>query len=87
MQRKFHVDDPKSKYCVNGSRGHHDVLASWSWITLISLILFENLFKPRQLRLAVYVTDFVVLSTTSSGKMPMASFLVSSLIFIEYEHV
>ena len=47
-------------------------------------ILFENLFKPRQLHLAV---DMLVLSTTSKlcFEQPEASFLVCSLIFIEYE--
>ncbi len=67
------------------------------------MILFENLFKPRQPRLAVdIVTDFVsfirnlktcfeltssVLSTTSKQcfEQPAASFLVCSLIFIEYK--
>ncbi|VON32137.1 S1 RNA-binding domain-containing protein [Streptococcus pneumoniae] len=66
------------------------------------LILFENLFKPRQRRLAVYMllTSSVlsatskrcfeltssVLSTTSKQcfEQPAASFLVCSLIFIEY---
>ncbi|CFA00591.1 S1 RNA-binding domain-containing protein [Streptococcus pneumoniae] len=55
----------------------------------LSLILFENLFKPRQLRLAVgMVTDFrSVLSTTSKlyFEQLTASFLVCSLIFIEYK--
>ena len=67
------------------------------------MILFENLFKPRQLRLAVdmLLTSSVlsttskpcfeltssVLSTTSKQcfEQPAASFLVCSLIFIEYE--
>ena len=67
------------------------------------LILFENLFKPRQRRLAVYMllTSSVssatskqcfeltssVLSTTSKQcfEQPAASFLVCSLIFIEYK--
>ncbi|CAG6269613.1 Uncharacterised protein [Streptococcus pneumoniae] len=45
------------------------------------LILFENLFKPRQRCLAVgMVNDFV-----SSIEQPVASFLVYALIFIEYE--
>ncbi|CZE04868.1 S1 RNA-binding domain-containing protein [Streptococcus pneumoniae] len=66
------------------------------------LILFENLFKPRQRRLAVYMllTSSVlsatskrcfeltssVVSTTSKQcfEQPAASFLVCSLIFIEY---
>ena len=53
-------------------------------------MLFENLFKPRQLRLAVgMVTDFVSLSTTSKQcfEQPAASFLVCSLIFIEYKEL
>ena len=68
------------------------------------LILFENLFKPRQLHLAVgmLLTSSVlsatskqcfeltssVSSTTSKQcfEQPAASFLVCSLIFIEYKH-
>ncbi|EMQ92939.1 hypothetical protein PCS8235_01360 [Streptococcus pneumoniae PCS8235] len=68
------------------------------------LILFKNLFKPRQLRLAVYMllTSSVlsatskrcfeltssVLSTTSKQcfEHHAASFLVCSLIFIEYKN-
>ena len=52
------------------------------------MILFENLFKPRQLRLAVdMLLTSSVLSTTSKQffEQPAASFLVCSLIFIEYE--
>ena len=55
---------------------------------LAQLILFENLFKPRQLRLAVYMLlTSSVLSTTSKRcfEQPVASFLVCSLIFIEYK--
>ena len=51
-------------------------------------ILFENLFKPRQRRLAVYMLlTSSVLSTTSKQcfEQPAASFLVCSLIFIEYK--
>ena len=51
-------------------------------------ILFENLFKPRQLRFAVYMLlTSSVLSTTSKQcfEQPAASFLVCSLIFIEYK--
>ena len=54
----------------------------------ILLILFENLFKPRQLCLAVYMLlTSSVLSTTSKQcfEQPAASFLVCSLIFIEYK--
>ena len=69
----------------------------------LPLILFENLFKPRQRRLTVYMllTSSVlsatskqcfeltssVLSTTSKQcfEQPVASFLVCSLIFIEYK--
>ena len=68
------------------------------------LILFENLFKLRQRRLAVYMllTSSVssatskqcfeltssVLSTTSKQcfEQPAASFLLCSLIFIEYQN-
>ena len=52
------------------------------------LILFKNLFKPRQLRLAVYVLlTWSVLSTTSIRcfEQPAARFLVCFLIFIEYK--
>ena len=67
-------------------------------------ILFENLFKLRQRRLAVYMllTSSVssatskqcfeltssVLSTTSKQyfEQPAASFLLCSLIFIEYQN-
>ncbi|HGP8982051.1 TPA: hypothetical protein ACLXHI_000116, partial [Streptococcus pneumoniae] len=57
------------------------------WILFSLLILFETLFKPRQLHLAVYVLlTSSVLSTTSKRcfEQPAASFLVCSLIFIEY---
>ena len=52
-----------------------------------NFILFENLFKPRQLHLAVYMLlTSSVLSTTSKQyfEQPAASFLVCYLIFIEY---
>ena len=52
------------------------------------IILFENLFKPRQLHLAVgMLLTSSVLSTTSKQcfEQPTASFLVCSLIFIEYK--
>ena len=52
----------------------------------MKLILFENLFKLRQRRLAVYrLLTSSVLSTTSKQcfEQPAASFLVCSLIFIE----
>ena len=68
------------------------------------IILFENLFKPRQRRLAVcvWLLTSSVLSTTSKQcfeltssvssttskqcfEQPVASFLVCSLIFIEYK--
>ncbi|WP_219338009.1 hypothetical protein, partial [Streptococcus pneumoniae] len=51
-------------------------------------ILFKNLFKPRQRRLAVYMLlTSSVLSATSKQyfEQPAASFLVCSLIFIEYQ--
>ena len=54
------------------------------------VILFENLFKPRQFRLTVYMLlTSSVLSTTSKQcfEQPAASFLVCSLIFIEYQSV
>ena len=50
-------------------------------------ILFENLFKLRQLSLAVVrLLTSSVLSATSKHcfEQPVASFLVCSLIFIEY---
>ena len=52
------------------------------------LILFKNLVKPRQHRLAVYMLlTSSVLSTNSKRcfEQPAPSFLVCSLIFIEYE--
>ena len=55
------------------------------------MILFENLFKPRQLPSATSKQYFEltssVLSTTSKQcfEQPAASFLVCSLIFMEYE--
>ena len=54
----------------------------------MKLILFKNLFKLRQRRLAVYrLLTSSVLSTTSKQcfEQPTASFLVCSLIFIEYK--
>ena len=52
------------------------------------LILFENLFKPRQRRLGLYMllTSSVISATLKQCfEQPTASFLVCSLIFIEYE--
>ncbi|SNK17940.1 S1 RNA-binding domain-containing protein [Streptococcus pneumoniae] len=52
------------------------------------MILFENLFKPRQLHLAVgMVTDFVsfIYNLKTVFEQPAANFLVCSLIFIEYD--
>ena len=52
------------------------------------LILFENLFKPRQLHLAVGMLLTSSVSSTTSKQcfeQPVASFLVCSLIFIEYK--
>ena len=56
----------------------------------LAFILFENLFKPRQLRLAVHMLlTSSVLSTTSKQcfEQPAASFLVCFLIFIEYNYL
>ena len=53
------------------------------------LILFENLFKLRQRRLAVYMLlTSSVLSTISKQcfEQPAASFLLCSLVFIEYQN-
>ena len=63
------------------------LLVYGDWITN-QLILFENLFKPRQLLLAVYVLlTSSVLSTTSKlcFEQPAGRFLVCSLVFIEYK--
>ena len=52
------------------------------------IILFENLFKPRQRRLAVGMLLTSSVSSTTSKQcfeQPAASFLVCSLIFIEYK--
>ena len=65
------------------SRGKCGILRS----NIYRIILFENLFKPRQLRLAVdMLLTSSVLSTTSKQcfEQPAARFLVCSLIFIEY---
>ena len=65
------------------SRGKCGILRS----KIYRIILFENLFKPRQLRLAVdMLLTSSVLSTTSKQcfEQPAARFLVCSLIFIEY---
>jgi len=54
---------------------------------LFQLILFENLFKPRQRRLTVYMRLTSSVSSTTSKQcfeQPAASFLVRFLIFIEY---
>ena len=53
------------------------------------LILFENLFKLRQRRLAVYMLLTSSVSSTTSKQcfeQPAASFLLCSLIFIEYQN-
>ncbi|ELU84292.1 hypothetical protein PNI0076_00778 [Streptococcus pneumoniae PNI0076] len=60
----------------------------YGWILFSLLILFETLFKPRQIHLAVYMLlTSSVLSPTSKQcfEQPAASFLVCSLIFIEYQ--
>ena len=84
-QKQIYVD----YYTINKSanKGYHkrctiDLHSSYD------IILFENLFKPRQRRLAVYMLlTSSVLSTTSKQcfEQPAASFLVCSLIFIEYK--
>ena len=54
-----------------------------------SLILFENLFKLRQRRLAVGMLLTSSVSSTTSKQcfeQPAANFLVCSLIFIEYKN-
>ncbi len=59
----------------------------WTILNSIYFILFENLFKPRQRRLTVdMLLTSSVLSATSKQcfEQPAASFLVCSLIFIEY---
>ena len=59
----------------------------------LAFILFENLFKPRQLPSATSKQCFEltssVLSTTSKQcfEQPAASFLVCSLLFIEYQNI
>ena len=66
------------------------LLVYGDWLTN-QLILFENLFKPRQLPSATSKQCFEltssVLSTTSKQcfEQPAARFLVCSLIFIEYK--
>ena len=57
------------------------------------MILFENLFKPRQLPSATskqcFELTLSVLSTTSKQcfEQPAANFLVRSLIFVDYEFI
>ncbi|HEU6244318.1 hypothetical protein V2L92_05530 [Streptococcus pneumoniae] len=51
------------------------------------MILFENLFKPGQLHLAVYMLlTSSVLSATSKQcfEQPVTSFLIDALVFIAY---
>ena len=91
-------------YTINKSanKGYHK-RSTLEFHSSYNIILFENLFKPRQRRLAVYMLlTSSVLSTTSKQcfeltssvlfttskqcfEQPAASFLVCSLIFIEYK--
>ena len=76
-------------YTINKSsnKGYHK-RSTLEFHSSYDIILFENLFKPRQRRLAVYMLlTSSVLSTTSKQcfEQPAASFLVCSLIFIEYK--
>ncbi|CAG5233055.1 S1 RNA-binding domain-containing protein [Streptococcus pneumoniae] len=51
------------------------------------MILFENLFKPGQLHLAVdmLLTSSVLSAPQQCFEQPVASFLVCTLLFIEYK--
>ena len=76
-------------YTINKSanKGYHK-RSTLEFHSSYDIILFENLFKPRQRGLAVYMLlTLSVLSTTSKQcfEQPAASFLVCSLIFIEYK--
>ena len=76
-------------YTINKSanKGYHK-RGTIEFHSSYDIILFENLFKPRQRHLAVYMLlPSSVLSTTSKQcfEQPAASFLVCSLIFIEYK--
>ena len=84
-QKQIYVD----YYTINKSanKGYHK-RSTLEFHSSYDIILFENLFKPRQRRLAVYMLlTLSVLSTTSKQcfEQPAASFLVCSLIFIEYK--
>ena len=84
-QKQIYVD----YYTINKSanKGYHK-RGTIEFHSSYDRILFENLFKPRQRRLAVYMLlTSSVLSTTSKQcfEQPAASFLVCSLIFIEYK--
>ena len=84
-QKQIYVD----YYTINKSanKGYHK-RSTLEFHSSYDIILFENLFKPRQRRLAVYMLlTSSVLSTTSKQcfEQPAASFLVCSLIFIEYK--
>jgi len=86
-QKQIYVD----YYTINKSanKGYHK-RCTLEFHSSYDIILFENLFKPRQRRLAVYMLlTSSVLSTTSKQcfEQPAASFLVCSLIFIEYKLV
>ena len=76
-------------YTINKSANKgYDKRGTIEFHSSYDIILFENLFKPRQRRLAVYMLlTSSVLSTTSKQcfEQPTASFLVCSLIFIEYK--
>ncbi|CAG5715084.1 S1 RNA-binding domain-containing protein [Streptococcus pneumoniae] len=49
------------------------------------MILFENLFKPGQLHLAVYMLLFVLSATSKQCfEQPVTSFLSDALVLIAY---
>ena len=90
---KQDISDQKQIYAdyytinKNANKGYHK-RSTLEFHSSYDIILFENLFKPRQRRLAVYMLlTSSVLSTTSKQcfEQPAASFLVFSLIFIEYK--
>ena len=84
-QKQIYVD----YYTINKSANkEYHKRSTLEFHSSYDIILFENLFKPRQRRLAVYMLlTSSVLSTTSKQcfEQPAASFLVCSLIFIEYK--
>ena len=86
-QKQIYVD----YYTINKSANkEYHKRGTLEFHSSYDIILFENLFKPRQRRLAVYMLLTSSVSSTTSKQyfeQPAASFLVCSLIFIEYKQI